>query len=51
LYWRLLDALAYCPDAAKLAGPWRELGRTELTPQVLGGRLEAYVRGLVERYG
>ncbi|MGW0421059.1 alpha/beta fold hydrolase [Streptomyces sp. NPDC003015] len=51
LYWRLLDALAYCPDAAKLAGPWRELGRTDLTPQVLGERLEAYVRGLVERYG
>ncbi|EDY59125.1 MULTISPECIES: alpha/beta fold hydrolase [Streptomyces] len=51
LYWRLLDALAYCPDAAKLAGPWRELGRTDLTPQVLGGRLEAYVRELVERYG
>ncbi|AYC41830.1 Multifunctional-autoprocessing repeats-in-toxin [Streptomyces griseorubiginosus] len=51
LYWRLLDALAYCPDAAKLAGPWRELGRTDLTPEVLGGRLEAYVRGLVERYG
>ncbi|WP_406127362.1 phosphotransferase [Streptomyces canus] len=51
LYWRLLDALAYCPDAAKLAGPWRELGRTELTPQVLGGRLEAYVRGVVELYG
>ncbi|MFG2724950.1 alpha/beta fold hydrolase [Streptomyces canus] len=51
LYWRLLDALAYCPDAAKLAGPWRELGRSELTPQVLGGRLEAYVRGLVELYG
>ncbi|MFL5994537.1 MAG: alpha/beta fold hydrolase [Streptomyces sp.] len=51
LYWRLLDALAYCPDAAKLAGPWRELGRTELTPQVLAGRLETYVRGLVELYG
>ena len=45
LYWRLLDALAYCPDAAKLGGPWRELGRTELTPEVLGGRLEAYVTG------
>ncbi|MDH6449443.1 pimeloyl-ACP methyl ester carboxylesterase/aminoglycoside phosphotransferase (APT) family kinase protein [Streptomyces sp. SAI-149] len=51
LYWRLLDALAYCPDAAKLAGPWRELGRTELTPEVLSGRLEVYVRELVERYG
>ncbi|MEU0194131.1 alpha/beta fold hydrolase [Streptomyces afghaniensis] len=50
LYWRLLDALAYAPHAAKLAGPWRELGRTDLTPQVLGGRLEAYVAGLLERY-
>jgi aminoglycoside phosphotransferase (APT) family kinase protein len=50
LYWRLLDALAYAPDAAKLAGPWRELGRTDLTPMVLGGRLEAYVTGLLGRY-
>ncbi|MDT7844834.1 alpha/beta fold hydrolase [Streptomyces justiciae] len=50
LYWRLLDALAYAPDAAKLAGPWRELGRSDLTPEVLGGRLEAYVGGLLERY-
>lgn len=51
LYWRLLDALCYAPDAAKLAGPWRESGRTDLTPEVLEGRLEAYVRGLLERYG
>ncbi|WP_229815931.1 alpha/beta fold hydrolase [Streptomyces lucensis] len=51
LYWRLLDALAYSPDAAKLAGPWGELGRTDLTPGVLGERLSAYVGGLLERYG
>ncbi|MFD7066602.1 alpha/beta fold hydrolase [Streptomyces sp. NPDC059913] len=50
LYWRLLDALHYCPDAAKLAGPWRELGRTDLTPGVLAHRLEAYVEGLLSRY-
>jgi pimeloyl-ACP methyl ester carboxylesterase len=50
LYWRLLDALAYVPDAAKLAGPWRELGRTDLTPQVLAVRLEAYVAGLLKLY-
>ncbi|MFF6874584.1 alpha/beta fold hydrolase [Streptomyces sp. NPDC012474] len=50
LYWRLLDALAYVPDAAKLAGPWRELGRTDLTPRMVGERLEAYVEGLMERY-
>ncbi|MFJ3230171.1 alpha/beta fold hydrolase [Streptomyces sp. NPDC086787] len=50
LYWRLLDALVYAPDAEKLAVPWRELGRTDLTPQVLGERLTAYVTGLLERY-
>ncbi|MFF1644199.1 alpha/beta fold hydrolase [Streptomyces sp. NPDC058240] len=50
LYWRLLDALHYCPDAAKLAGPWRELGRDDLTPEALGERLEAYVDGLLRRY-
>ncbi|MDK1343441.1 phosphotransferase [Streptomyces sp. 378] len=50
LYWRLLDALAYVPDAPKVARPWRDLGRTDLTPEVLGGQLEAYVAGLLERY-
>lgn len=50
LYWRLLDALAYAPDAEKVAVPWRELGRTDLTPEVLGARLEAYVGGALERY-
>jgi aminoglycoside phosphotransferase (APT) family kinase protein len=43
-YWRLLDALAFAPDAAKLAGPWRELGRTDLTPDLLQDRLELYLQ-------
>ncbi|MFF4458830.1 phosphotransferase [Streptomyces mirabilis] len=51
LYWRLLDALAYSPDAEKLAVPWRELGRADLTPELLGERLTAYVTGLFELYG
>ncbi|MGW3403495.1 alpha/beta fold hydrolase [Streptomyces zhihengii] len=51
LYWRLLDALHYCPDAAKLAGPWRDLGRHDLTSEVLAARLEAYVDGLLRRHG
>ncbi|MHA5048434.1 alpha/beta fold hydrolase [Streptomyces sp. SD15] len=51
LFWRLLDALAYSPDAEKLAVPWRELGRAELTPDVLGERLTAYVAGLLDLYG
>ncbi|MEU2181450.1 phosphotransferase family protein [Streptomyces thermolilacinus] len=51
LYWRLLDALGYAPDADKVATGWRELGRTDLTPTLLAGRLEAYVQALSERYG
>lgn len=51
LYWRLLDALACAPDAEKLAVPWRELGRTDLTPDVLADRLEGYAEALLERYG
>ncbi|WP_443035506.1 phosphotransferase family protein [Streptomyces sp. BE230] len=51
LYWRLLDALAFAPDAEKVAGPWRELGRDDLTPELLTRRLEEYVRELFLRYG
>ncbi|WP_328432957.1 hypothetical protein [Streptomyces sp. NBC_00425] len=28
------NALHHCPDAAKLAGPWRDLGRDDLTSEV-----------------
>ncbi|WP_431955116.1 phosphotransferase family protein [Actinacidiphila sp. bgisy167] len=51
LYWRLLDALAFAPDAEKVAVPWRELGRSDLTPVTLAARLEAYVAALLARYG
>ncbi|MBT2507652.1 aminoglycoside phosphotransferase family protein [Streptomyces sp. ISL-98] len=50
LYWRLLDALAFAPDAEKVAAPWRELGRADLTPTVLTRRLEGYVQALFDRY-
>lgn len=50
LYWRLLDALAYAPDAEKLAAPWRELGRADLTSTVLTRRLEGYLQALFDRY-
>jgi len=50
LYWRLLDALAFAPDAEKVAGPWRELGRADLTPTVLTHRLEDYLQALFDRY-
>ncbi|CAL9516770.1 phosphotransferase family protein [Streptomyces sp. enrichment culture] len=51
LYWRLLDALGFAPDAEKVAGPWRELGRTDLTTRVLTHRLEDYIASLFARYG
>ncbi|MEU1280626.1 phosphotransferase [Streptomyces sp. NPDC005805] len=51
LYWRLLDALAFAPDAEKVAVPWRELGRTDLTPGVLSERLETYLGLLLDRLG
>ncbi|MFF4367701.1 phosphotransferase family protein [Streptomyces sp. NPDC001594] len=51
LYWRLLDALAFAPDAEKVAVPWRALGRTDLTPAVTAARLEDYLDALFARYG
>ncbi|MFL1898003.1 phosphotransferase family protein [Streptomyces tauricus] len=50
-YWRVLDALAFAPDAAKVAEPWRELGREDLTPSVLTERLESYLEALFDGYG
>ena len=51
LYWRVLDALAFAPDAEKVAEPWRELGREDLTSAVLAQRLEEYLQALFSRYG
>ncbi|MER6252047.1 phosphotransferase [Streptomyces sp. NPDC001584] len=49
LYWRLLDALGFAPDAEKVAVPWRELGRADLTAPVLTRRLEGYIQALFAR--
>jgi len=50
LYWRILDALAFS-NVEKVALPWRELGRTDLTPALLTSRLEDYLHALFSRYG
>ncbi|QNE78288.1 phosphotransferase [Streptomyces finlayi] len=50
LFWRLLDALGFAPDAEKVAVPWRELGRVDLTAGVLTQRLEGYIESLFDRY-
>lgn len=51
LYWRVLDALAFAPDAEKVAVPWRELGRDDLTSALLTSRLEDYLEELFRRFG
>lgn len=51
LYWRVLDALAFAPDAEKVAEPWRGLGREDLTSAVLAQRLEEYLQALFSQYG
>lgn len=51
LYWRLFDAPGFAPDAEKVAVPRREPGRTDLTPDVLAGRLESHLAALFDRYG
>ncbi|GAA1528101.1 aminoglycoside phosphotransferase family protein [Kribbella lupini] len=43
-HWQVLDALGFAPDAEKVAGPWRELGRIDLTSGVLQDRLEHYLQ-------
>ncbi|WP_063726755.1 phosphotransferase family protein [Streptomyces sp. RTd22] len=50
LYWRVLDALGFAPDAEKVAVPWRELGRDDLTPALLTSRLEDYLYALLCRF-
>ncbi|MFF2328991.1 MULTISPECIES: phosphotransferase family protein [unclassified Streptomyces] len=50
LHWRLLDALGFAPDAEKVAVPWRDLGRVDLTAGVLTQRLEGYIQALFDRY-
>ncbi|MGI5198513.1 phosphotransferase family protein [Streptomyces sp. CA-288835] len=50
IYWRLLDALSFAPDAEKVAVPWRELGRVDLTATVLTQRLEGYIESLFSGY-
>jgi aminoglycoside phosphotransferase (APT) family kinase protein len=51
LYWYLLDALAFAPDAEKVAIAWREAGRPELTSVFVSARLEAYIAALIARFG
>ncbi|MBD2843876.1 aminoglycoside phosphotransferase family protein [Paenibacillus sp. IB182496] len=49
LYWDLLSAIDVLEDAPGVYGGWAALGVTDLTPQLVRGRLDAYVASLLAR--
>ncbi|WP_349307191.1 aminoglycoside phosphotransferase family protein [Rhodococcus sp. IEGM 1381] len=50
-YWRVRDALACSEEVQLWAAPWREAGRTDLTPRVVEDRLDAYISMLMDARG
>ena len=48
LYWQVRDALACSEEVQRVAQPWREAGRPELTTRAVEERLDAYVRALMQ---
>ncbi|QII09123.1 aminoglycoside phosphotransferase family protein [Rhodococcoides fascians A25f] len=50
-YWRVRDALACSEEVQLWAAPWREAGRTDLTPRVVQDRLDAYISMLMDANG
>ncbi|WP_233580415.1 phosphotransferase family protein [Streptomyces triticirhizae] len=46
-YWRVRDALALSEEVSLVSGPWRDAGRTELTPRAVAERLDAYVTAVM----
>jgi aminoglycoside/choline kinase family phosphotransferase len=42
-YWQLIDAVGFLPDPGKIAQPWRESGRSDLSAERARMRLEAHV--------
>ncbi|MFG3258638.1 phosphotransferase family protein [Streptomyces sp. NPDC048172] len=49
-YWQVRDALAFSEEVRLVARPWREAGRTELTPRFVEKRLDAYVTSVMDRW-
>jgi aminoglycoside phosphotransferase (APT) family kinase protein len=46
-YWALIDAVGFLPDPEKVARPWRESGRPDLTAALMRRRFEDYVAEIV----
>ncbi|GAA5609506.1 aminoglycoside phosphotransferase family protein [Streptomyces platensis] len=51
LYWQVRDGLACSEEVQRVAQPWREAGRTELTTRAVEARLDAYVTALMDALG
>ncbi|CAM5264387.1 hypothetical protein STENM36S_07221 [Streptomyces tendae] len=51
LYWQVRDGLASSEEVRSVSRPWREAGRTDLTPRVVEERLDAYVTLLLDTLG
>ncbi|GAA2610883.1 phosphotransferase family protein [Streptomyces lienomycini] len=51
LYWLVRDGLASSEEVHAVSRPWRAVGRTDLTPQAVEARLDAYVTALMDTLG
>lgn len=47
-YWLVRDALAASEEVQEVSQPWREAGRTELTPRAVEKRLDTYLTTLMD---
>jgi aminoglycoside phosphotransferase (APT) family kinase protein len=48
-YWELIDAVGYLPDPEKVARPWRDSGRPDLSTELARERLEDHVADILAR--
>ncbi|MFI0976154.1 phosphotransferase family protein [Streptomyces sp. NPDC021093] len=51
LYWQVRDGLALSEEVQRVARPWRQAGRTELTTRAVEERLDAYITALLDTLG
>ncbi|MEZ0110883.1 aminoglycoside phosphotransferase (APT) family kinase protein [Catenulispora sp. EB89] len=51
LYWLVRDALALSEEVSAVSQPWREAGRTDLSPRAVEERLNTYVIALIDTLG
>lgn len=42
-FWQVTDIVGFLPAPGKVAGPWRDAGRTEVTDAVASARLEQWL--------